>query len=307
MDQMAFDDTATPGAGGGSFVYAYNRLSTAASASPRAINSEYVPGKATREQVNASLKPFGGSFELDRVLRALGPAATNEQEFQLLQLQRAAIVRVQQEIVLGDTAVDARGFDGLSKVLTGTVNEVNSTTLDITAATINSQVLAMAALDRLDAWLNGIIPSVVGSGTSFGVAGVPPGTRAILGNTTSITRLRALARWAALYSSTTDSLNRFIEDYRGWTLVDIGDRMDGSAPIIPIGAAVAGETDLYAVALGMDGLHGASLAGMPLVNVYLPNWSDPAAVKITELEIGPLAVVLKNVRAAGVFRKVKVS
>jgi hypothetical protein len=57
----------------------------------------------------------------------------------------------------------------------------------------------------------------------------------------------------------------------------------------------------------MDGLHGASLAGMPLVNVYLPNWSDPAAVKITELEIGPLAVVLKNVRAAGVFRKVKVS
>lgn len=306
MDQIAFDDTATPG-GGGAMVYAYNRLVNAASASPRAINSEYIPGKATRDQVTVQLKPFGGSFELDRVLRNLGPAATNEQEFQLLQLQRASIVRVQQEIVLGDTAVDSRGFDGLSKVLTGTSTEVNSATLDISPATINTQVLALQAIDKLDAWLNSIIPSVSGSGTNFGVAGVPPGTRAILGNTISITRLRALARWAALYNNSTDTLGRFIEDYRGWTLVDIGDRMDGSGPIIPIGAAVAGETDLYAVAFGMDALHGATLAGVPLVQVFLPNWQEPGAVKLTELEVGPLAVVLKNTKAAGVYRKVKVS
>jgi hypothetical protein len=305
LDNMAFDDVATPG-GGGAMVYAYNRLVSTASASPRALNSEYVPGKATRDQVTVNLKPFGGSFELDRVLRNLGPAATNEQEFQLLQLQRASVVRVQQEIVLGDTAVDARGFDGLSKTLTGTSTEVNSTTLDITPATINTQVLAMAALDRLDAWLNSILASTTGSGTSFGQPGVPPGTRAILGNTISIGRIRALARWASLYSSSTDNLGRFIEDYRGWTLVDIGDRMDGSAPIIPIGASVAGETDLYAVSLGMDSLHGASLAGVPLVQVFLPNWTDPAAVKLTELEMGPLAIVLKNTKAAGVFRKVKV-
>jgi hypothetical protein len=306
MDQLAFEDTATPG-GGGALVYAYNRLVSAASASPRAINSEYIPGKASRDQVTVQLKPFGGSFELDRVLRNLGPAATNEQEFQLLQLQRAAVVRVAQEIVLGDTAVDSRGFDGLSKTLTGTSTEINSTTLDISPATINTQVLALAALDRLDAWLNTVIPSVTGSGTNFGVTGVPPGTRAILGNTVSIGRVRALARWASLYSTSTDNMGRFIEDYRGWTLVDIGDRMDGSAPIIPIGASVAGETDLYAVSFGMDSLHGATLAGTPLVQTFLPVWTDPGAVKLTELEIGPLALVLKNTKAAGVFRKVKVS
>lgn len=305
LDQMAFDDVATPG-GGGAMVYAYNRLVSAASASPRAINSEYIPGKASRDQVTVNLKPFGGSFELDRVLRALGPAATNEQEFQLLQLQRAAVVRVQQEIVLGDTAVDARGFDGLSKTLTGSTTEVNSTTLDLTPATLNSQVLAMAALDRFDLWLRSLQMSVTGSGTNFGAPGVPPGTRALLGNTVSIGRIIALARWAAMYTNSTDNMDRFIESYRGWTLVDIGDRMDGSGPIIPIGASVAGETDIYAVAFGMDALHGASLAGVPLVSVFLPNWQDPAAVKLTELEMGPLAIVLKNTKSAGVFRKVKV-
>lgn len=305
LDQIAFDDVATPG-GGGAMTYSYNRLVTPASAAPRAINTEYTPGKATRDQVTVNLKPFGGSFELDRVLRNLGPAATSEQEFQLLQLQRASVVRVQQEIVLGDTAVDARGFDGLSKVLTGTVTESLGATLDLTPATLNTQVLALQALDRFDLWLNSILPSTTGSGTSFGQPGVPPGTRAILGNTASIGRIRALARWAAMFNSSTDNLDRFIESYRGWTLVDIGDRMDGLGPIIPTGASVAGETDVYAVSFGMDSLHGASLAGIPLLSVFLPNWQDPAAVKLTELEMGPLAIVLKNTKAAGVFRKVKV-
>lgn len=304
-DQISWDDNAMAG-GGGTMVYAYNRLVTPASAAPRNINEEYVPGKATFDQMTVNLKPFGGSFELDRVLRNLGPQATNQVALQLQQLTKATIVRLQQEIVLGDTAVDARGFDGLSKALTGTSTEVNSTTLDISAATINSQVLAGQALDRIDAWLATIMPSV--GSADFGVPGaVPPGTRAILGNTTSIMRLKSLMRWGSLNSQRVDDLGRNIEDYKGWTLVDIGDRMDGSAPIIPIGAAVAGETDLYAVSFGEDALHGAILPGVPLVQTFLPDWSSPQAVKLTELEVGPLAVVLENTKAAGVFRKVKVS
>jgi hypothetical protein len=304
FDQIVWDDNAMAG-GGGTMVYAYNRLVTPASAAPRNINEEYVPGRATFDQVNVNLKPFGGSFELDRVLRNLGPQATNQVQLQLAQLRKATVVRLQQEIVLGDTAVDARGFDGLSKALTGTTTEVNSSTLDISAATIVTQVLAMQALDRIDAWLATIMPSV--GSADFGVPGaVPPGTRAILGNTTSILRLKALMRWGSLQSTRVDDLGRTIEDYKGWILVDIGDRMDGSAPIIPIGAAVAGETDLYAVAFGEDALHGAILPGVPLVQTFIPDWSQPQAVKLTELEVGPLAVVLENTRAAGVFRKVKV-
>jgi hypothetical protein len=35
--------------------------------------------------------------------------------FQLQQLLTSIRVRFQQELILGDTAVDAKGFDGLSK------------------------------------------------------------------------------------------------------------------------------------------------------------------------------------------------
>jgi hypothetical protein len=303
-DQIIWDDNAMAG-GDGTMVYGYNRLVSTASAAPRNINEEYIPGKATFDQVTVNLKPFGGSYELDRVLRNLGPQATNQVQLQLSQLTKATVVRLEQEIILGDTAVDARGFDGLSKLLTGTSTESLGSTLDISAATIVTQALAMAALDRIDLWLASIIPSVGSS--DFSVPGaVPAGTRAILSNTVGIARMRALARWAALYTVTTDALGRQIESYNGWTLVDIGDRMDGSAPIIPIGAAVAGETDLYAVAFGEDALHGAILPGVPLIQVFLPDWTQPQAVKLTELEVGPLAVVLKNTKAAGVLRKVKV-
>jgi hypothetical protein len=303
-DHLIWDDNAMAG-GDGTMVYAYNRLVSAASASPRNINEEYIPGKATFSQQTVNLKPFGGSFELDRVLRNLGPQATNQVQLQLAQLTKATVVRLEQEIVLGDTAVDSRGFDGLSKILTGTSTESLGATLDLSPAVLNSQVLAMAALDRLDAWLRTILPSIGSS--DFSVPGaVPAGTRAILGNTVAIGRLAALARWASLYTVTTDQMDRQIESFNGWTLVDIGDRMDGSAPIIPIGAAVAGETDLYAVAFGEDALHGAILPGVPLIQTFLPNWSEPQAVKLTELEVGPLAVVLKNTKSAGAFRKVKV-
>jgi hypothetical protein len=303
-DQIVWDDNAMAG-GGGTFVYAYNRLVTPASAAPRNINEEYIPGKATFDQVTVNLKPFGGSFELDRVLRNLGPQATNQVQLQLAQLRKATIVRLQQEIVLGDTAVDARGFDGLSKALTGTVTEVNGSTLDIRPATIVTQVLAQQALDKFDAWLATIMPSVGSS--DFAVPGaVPAGTRAILSNTVGILRFKSLMRWAGLNSQRTDELGREIEDYKGWVLVDIGDRADGTAPIIPIGAAVAGETDFYAVSFGEDALHGASLPGVPLLQTFLPDWSTPTAVKLTELEVGPLAVVLENTKAAGVYRKVQV-
>lgn len=303
-DQIIWDDNAMAG-GDGTMAYSYNRLVSAASAAPRNINEEYIPGKAAFDQVTVNLKPFGGSFELDRILRNLGPQATNQVQLQLAQLTKATVVRLEQEIILGDTAVDARGFDGLSKILTGTSTESLGSTLDISPGVIITQALAMAALDRIDLWLASIVPSV--GSADFSVPGaVPAGTRAILSNTVGIARMRALARWAALYTVTTDALGRQIEMYNGWVLVDIGDRMDGSAPIIPIGAAVAGETDLYAVAFGEDALHGAILPGVPLIQAFLPDWTQPQAVKLTELEVGPLAVVLKNTKASGVLRKVKV-
>lgn len=303
LDQIVFDDTVNPGTGGGTLTYGYTRLTTAAPAAFRALNSEYTPGQATRTRYTSDLKPLGGAFTVDRVLASLGAAATNEVTFQMQQMLTSIRVRFQQELILGDTAVDANGFDGLSKALTGTATEVTATVADWTATTVTSQALAMARLDEVDEWLSRIVPSHVGGGEQGTPGALPPGVKAILGNTKSITRFKALARWAGLATAMKDDLGRHIDMYGDWVLVDIGDRADGSAPIIPVSSS---STDLYAVTFGLDALHGASVAGSPLVTTLMPDFSTAGAVKTGEIEMGPVTAVLKNTKAAGVLRAIDV-
>ncbi|WP_060888663.1 major capsid protein [Streptomyces scabiei] len=303
LDQIVFDDTVTPGTAGGSLTYGYTRLTSAAPAAFRAINSEYVPGQATRARSTVDLKPMGGSFSVDRVLRNLGQAQTNEVTFQMQQLLTAIRTRFAQELILGDTAVDANGFDGLSKILTGTSTEKTAVVADWTAATVITQALAMARLDEVDEWLSSIVPSHTGGGDQGAPGALPAGVKAILGNTKSITRFKALARWAGIYTETKDDLGRHIMRYGDWVLVDLGDRADGASPIIPVSSSA---TDLYAVTFGLDSVHAASAAGNPLVQTWLPDFSTAGAVKTGEIEMGPAALVVKNTKAAGVLRAIDV-
>lgn len=324
MDQMVFDDTVTPGTGGATLTYGYTRLLAASGADFRAVNTEYSATEATRQRHTVDLKILGGAFQVDRTLARLGPAATNEIQFQMQQKLTSIRSRFQQELILGDVAVDADGFDGLDKSLTGESTEylpgdegVTTGYLDWTPGAINTQALAMAGLDHLDSFLSRIMPSHTGGGDGGAPGALPPGVKAILGNTVSITRVRALARWAGLYTNTKDDLGRQVEQYGPWVLVDLGDRMNGSAPIIPIETRdadddggttpeVSGLTDLYAVSFGLDAFHGASAAGQPLVKTYMPDFELPGAVKTGEVEMGPVAAVLRNTKACGVIRNIKV-
>ncbi|NUT31535.1 MAG: phage major capsid protein [Hamadaea sp.] len=304
LDQIVWDDTVTPATGGASLEYAYTRLITAAPAGFRAINTEYTPGKATRQRFSVALKPLGGSFEVDRVLRRLGNAQTNEVTFQMQQQLVSTRTRIIQEMILGDTAVDANGFDGLSKILAGTSTEKTAVSADWTPATVITQALAMARLDEVDEWLASIVPSHTGGGDQGEPGALPPGVKAILGNTKSITRFTALARWAGMFTEEKDDLGRRIARYGDWVLQDLGDRVDGASPIIPISGT--GATDLYAVTFGIDSVHGASMAGNPLVETWLPDFSTAGAVKSGEIEMGPGALVVKNTKAAGVLRGIDV-
>lgn len=323
LDQIAFDDTVNPGTGGGTLTYGYTRLTVARPASFRQYNTEYTASQAQRDRKTVDLKPLGGAFNIDRTLARLGPAATNEIEFQSQQLLTSIRTKFQEQLILGDSASDD-GFDGLDKSLTGTNTEylplnngVSAGYLDWTPGTINTQALAMAALDVLDAFLSGIVPSHTGGGDQGTPGALPPGVKAIIGNTVSITRIRALARWAAMYTAVQDDLGRKIESYGPWVLVDIGDNSLGTGPIIPIqtrdpdgaggGGNITGLTDIYAASFGMDALHGASVAGQALVNSYMPDFSLPGAVKTGEIEMGPVAAVIRNTRACGVLRNLKVS
>jgi hypothetical protein len=323
FDQIAWDDTVTPGTGGGSLVYGYTRLLAARGAAFRQYNTEYTPNEATREQKTVVLHPLGGSYNVDRVLAGLGDAQYREVVFQMQQLLTGTRIGFLDELINGDTAVNANGFDGLDKSLVGQSTEYNPLNegvatgyVDWTPGTINSQQLAMAALDRIDDWLSRIVPSTIGGGDLGEPGGLPVGVKAILGNTTSITRVRALGRWAGIYTQSKDDLGRPIEMYGDWVLQDLGDNATGVGPIIPIetrdpdlggaGGNITGLTDLYAACFGMDALHGATMAGRPLVQSWEPDFTTAGAVKTGEVEMGPVALVLRNTRSCGVLRNVKV-
>lgn len=324
LDQVVFDDTVTPGTGGSSLTYGYTRLTAARGAAFREINSEYSTSQATRAQQTVQLKPLGGAFAVDRVLANLGQAQTNEVTFQMQQLLTAVRTRFQDELINGDTAVDSAGFDGLDKSLTGQATEylplnegVATGYLDWTRGTIDTQAEAMLQLDILDDFLSRIVPSHTGGGDAGAQGALPPGVKAILGNTKSITRVRALARWAGIYTQTKDDLGRQIEMYGPWVLVDLGDNATGAAPIIPIetrdpdagggGGNITNLTDLYAASFGLDSLHGASVAGKPLVETWMPDFSQAGAVKSGEIEMGPVAAVLRNVKSCGALRNIKIA
>jgi hypothetical protein len=311
LDQVVWDDCVNPAGGGSTLTYGYTRLTTPVGAAFRAVNTEYVPSQAGRQRFTVDLKPMGGAFTIDRVLSALGPAATNEISFQMQQLLTGAKVRFQQELVLGDTAVDASGFDGLSKSLTGQSTEKTAgyvaTSADWTTGTVTTQAAAQQRLDELDDWLSLVVPSHTGSGDQGAPGALPAGTKAIIGNTKAIARIRSLARWASMYTSDKDDLGRQINKYGDWILADIGDRFDGSAPIIPIyTGSTPGVTDIYAVTFGLDAFHGVSVAGSGMVQTWLPDFTIPGAVKSGEVEMGPMAMVLKNTKSAAVLRGVKV-
>lgn len=322
LDRIVFDDTVNP-TGGANLTYGYTRLIQPRTAQFRQLNTEYTPSQAKRQRYTVDLKPHGGSFEIDRVLANLGQQATNEVQFQMQQLETATVQRWQEELINGDTAVNADGFNGLNKSLTGTATEydplnngVTAGYLDWTQATINTQALAMAALDHLDAMLAQITPSKTGGGDLGTPGALPPGEKALMTNTKLVTRIRSLARWAGLYTVDVDNLGRKIERYQDWVLVDLGNGQLGSSPITPIysadadgaggGGTITGLTDLYAATFGLDALHAASVAGKQLVETWMPDFAHSGAVKTGEIEMGPTAMVLKSTNACGVLRKIKV-
>ncbi|GAQ52068.1 major capsid protein [Streptomyces acidiscabies] len=323
FNNFVWDDTATPGTGDASLTYGYTRLLAPSSVSFRRFNEEYVPSQATSERKTVELHPLGGAFSVDRKLARLGPAASNSISFQLAQKLTSMRTRFQQELILGDTAVDDAGFDGLDKALTGQSTEylplaegVATGYLDWSPATVTTEDIAMSVFDAFDDFLSRIMGSQTGSGDTGADGSVADGVKAVLGNTKSISRIKSLARRASQFTSERNSLGQLIERYGDWVLIDLGDRADGSAPIIPIrsadtdgggaGGTITGLTDIYAVSLGLDAFHGASMAGAPLVETFLPDFSQPGAVKSGEVEMGPVAAVLKNTKSCGVLRNVKV-
>lgn len=297
LNSMVFDDVVNGAGAGGTLTYGYTRQITQATAGFRAINAEYTPQEVTKARYTVDLKPLGGSFQIDRVLNNMAAAA--ETEFQMRNKIAGANAAFNDAVINGDTAVDANGFDGLSKALTGSATEIGAAAVTDWTSIAAGNDTAFAALDDIDE-LTALLD------------GEPS---AILANRLLLARLRGVARRAGYYTQdvvTFNSGDTRVERFGNLVLVDMGTKAGTNDDVIPVTsktvATVAGNyTDVYAVRLGLDGFHGVSMAGQPLVNTWLPDFTTAGAVKTGEVELGPVATVLKATKAAAVLRNVRLS
>ncbi len=287
FDNLTFDDVVSPTGGGATLTYGYTRVITQATAAFREVNREYIPQEAAKQRYTADLKIFGGSFQIDRVIANMG-GIINEVTFQMQQKVKAASALFNDTVINGDAGVDARAFDGLEKAVTGSSTEyIPAAAIDL-SSTANVTANYVAFLDLLDEFLMNLDgePSFIG------------------GNLKLIAKLRACARRAGMYQVTKNDFGQQIERYGNIPFVDFGAKAGSNAPVVPIDGA-SGETSLYVARLALDGFHAVSMAGVPPVQTWLPDYSTAGAVKTGEVEM-VAAVVLKATKAAGILRRIKV-
>jgi len=301
LEAMVFDDAVNPVGGGATLTYGYRRKITTGSAAFRAINAEYTPAEVSTQQYNTTLKPLGGSFQVDRVLAKVGPAASGAISLQLADKIEATKRKFGDAVINGDSATDVNGFDGLSKALVGSSTE-DTTLVDLTGT--RDQAWAFRVLDMVDDLL-----SLMDGDASM-----------VFCNKRLLNIIRSAMRVSNQYTQVAGPRGQGTRmQYGTATFVDLGTK-DGSttdytvSDVIPINAAdpdgagplVAGSTSIYAVRFGLDAFHGVSVAGGALVQTWLPDFTVAGAVKTGEVELGPVAVALKRTKAAAVRRNIKV-
>lgn len=289
LEHLTFDDAVSPTGGGTTPTYAYTRLLTQPTAAFRAINTEYTPQEVTKQRYTVDIKVFGGSYEIDRVLASFG-GIVSEVELQQAQKIKAAQALFNDTFINGDSATNANAFDGLDKAVTGSSTEFNASgnAIDLsTSAMVDAHYKEF--LDMLDEFL-------------MTLDGEPS---CLMGNTKLIARLRACARRTSMYQVTKDDWGKQVESYGNIPFVDMKAKPGTNDDVIATDGT-AGTTSLYVARLGLDGLHGVSFAGVAPVQTWLPDFSTAGAVKKGEVEMNA-AIALKATKAAGVFRKIKVS
>jgi len=283
LDSMVFDNVISPGTGGSTLTYGYIQLKSPATAGVRQIGQEYTPGEAVRQQLTTNAVIMGGAFQLDRVLQNTSGAA-DELAFQAEQKIKATANYFHNMVINGDC--DVEGFDGLNKLLSDTDTEVTSQISLVSEEELQSNYNAF--LDELDMLI-------------AAMDGTPD---LLMMNTEMLIKLRSVARRAGCYERSTDGFGRTVETYAGIPLVDMGKYFDGETTQDVI-KTNAGATSIYAVCLGLDGLHGISPQGSGVIVSYLPDLNAPGAVKTGEVEL-VAGIALKNTRKAAVLRNVQI-
>lgn len=293
FDKLPFDDSVKP-QGGQSLSYVYNRVTTQPTAATRAINSEYVPQETKTTQHTVLLKPFGGAFELDRVIINDEKQVVEHVQFQSGQKAKATRALFHNLFINGDSGSEATEFDGLDKAVTGSSTELIPTAaIDLSTSThIDSNwKVFLDFLRKLRALLDGAPTLFLMNGDMFAV-------------------FQSVMDRAGINLASKENYGDEVVKWGNSLIMALGDKPGTSNPIIDtlaatVGSLVEGSTSIYPVRLALDGVHGVSPSGTALVDTFLPNMRAPGAVKKGEVEM-VAAMAIKASRSGGVLRNIKI-
>lgn len=299
LELLPFANDVSPN-GGSTLTYGYVQEKTPSMASFRAIGSEYTSNEATVEPKNVKLAVFGGSFEIDRIIKTI-EGQLNNMAYQLEQKIAAAVGLFHNTMINGDVTKEANGFDGLDKFLVGTANEFN------TGASIDLSTMAKLK-ENADVFYEALTNLINKSNAD-----------AILCNEDMKTKIQTVARVLGYKTDSEEAFGRTITSINGTRIIDLGNTYSVSGETVtktPIinkvtrtvaSAETTGLTDIYAVKFDVnDGFHGVTITGDDVVQQYLPDFSTPGALKKGEVEM-VACVALKNANNAGVLRNIKIA
>jgi hypothetical protein len=286
LDMLPFDNTVSP-SGGTTLGYVYNRVTTLPTAAARAIGSEYDAQEAKTEPYTVNLKVFGGAFNIDRVIINDEKKVVEHIHFQTQQKTKATIALFHDMFINGDSGVDANKFDGLDKAISGSSTELTpSAAIDLsTSAKIDTGWKAfLDAMRRLRALLDGAPSLWLMNADMFAV-------------------FQSVMDRAGINLASKQNYGDEVVQWGPALVMQLGDKPGTANPVI---STANGETSIYTVRLGLDGVHAASPSGDKVADIYLPDLKAPGAVKKGEVEM-VAAMAVKSTRSAGVLRKVKIS
>ena len=291
IDALPFDNTVKP-AGGNSLDYVYNRVTTFPGAASRVLNADYTASEAVTTAISSRLAIFGGSFQLDRALILGEHEVADHVQFQVEQKVKATIAQFHNMFINGRQAApviaNSWEFDGLDVLLTGGAQEITPAAPIALDTSANITANWQAFLDQLRA-LEAVMD---GAPTAY------------LMNQAMYAKFQSVMDRAGINLASKENYGRNVSVWGDSLVMALGNVPGNANPIIATSGA--GITSIYAVRLGMDGVHGVSLAGGKLADVYLPNMQDASAVKTGAVEmIAGLAYT--STQSAAVLRNIDIA
>lgn len=351
LELMPFDNAVSP-SGGSTLVYGYVQEKTPSLAAFRAIGSEYTHSEAELQQMSVTLKVFGGSFEIDRVLKSI-EAQMESMNHQIQSKIKAAVSVFHDTMINGDTAVNALEFDGLDKMLVGTDTEYNTDSFIDLSTTSNLKTNASEFYEALLKLINetnaqalmvnetmktkiqsvarelgykteseqafGRVVTTIGEGNvriidlknKYSVSESTVTKTPIIGTHTrrvGSTKEYVLTSDTKFQSGKDYYTKSTSEGVTTYTKADVTVGADVTANTYYeyVNVEVSGLTDIYAAKFDVyDGFTGVTVTGNSIIDQYIPDFTQPGAVKKGEVEM-IAAVALKNSQNAGVLRNIKI-